>query len=176
MAIRPPIPLSSRHSEIRMTAEPPREGVRQDACSQPRCGVESWFSVPAAKTWRWVTRREYRVGQRVEAPPWFAGNDGYSHRLGCHFGRGGRQTTLDSGSAPAIAEAEFLSQYLGEQPEIKELKKRQAEIEVLQQRRLYLGKLIDRLDQYIPPDKPVSLSSPSGAAGAAAKPGGIKRY
>ncbi len=76
----------------------------------------------------------------------------------------------------AIAEAEFLAQYLGEQPEIKELKKRQAEVEVLQQRRLYLGKLIDRLDQYIPPDKPVSVSAPTGAAGAAAKPGGIKRY
>ena len=76
----------------------------------------------------------------------------------------------------AIAEAEFLAQYLGEQPEIKDLKKRQAEIETLQQRRLYLGKIIDRLDQVTPQDKPVNVSAPTGAAGAAPKPGGIKRY
>lgn len=79
----------------------------------------------------------------------------------------------------AIAEAEFLAQYLGEQPEIKELKKRQAEVETLQQRRLYLGKIIDRLDQYTPAEKPVAVPVPSGAGGAAAgapKPGGIKRY
>lgn len=78
----------------------------------------------------------------------------------------------------AIAEAEFLAQYLGEQPEIKELKKRQAEVETLQQRRLYLGKIIDRLDQYTPQEKPVAVPVPSGAglAGGAPKPGGIKRY
>lgn len=79
----------------------------------------------------------------------------------------------------AIAEAEFLAQYLGEQPEIKELKKRQAEVETLQQRRLYLGKIIDRLDQYTPPEKPVAVPVPSGVGGAAPgapKPGGIKRY
>ena len=78
----------------------------------------------------------------------------------------------------AIAEADFLAQYLGEQPEIKELKKRQAEVEALQQRRLYLGKIIDRLDQYTPQEKPVAVPVPSGAGtvGGAPKPGGIKRY
>ncbi len=77
----------------------------------------------------------------------------------------------------AIAEAEFLAQYLGEQPEIKELKKRQAEVETLQQRRLYLGKIIDRLDQYTPQEKPVAVPVPSGVGGSVApKPGGIKRY
>lgn len=76
----------------------------------------------------------------------------------------------------AIAEADFLAQYLGEQPEIKELKKRQAEIETLQQRRLYLGKIIERLDQYTPAEKPVAVPAPSGVGGAAPKPGGIKRY
>lgn len=79
----------------------------------------------------------------------------------------------------AIAEAEFLAQYLGEQPEIKELKKRQAEVETLQQRRLYLGKIIDRLDQYTPQEKAVAVPVPSGVGGTAAgapKPGGIKRY
>src|SRR6188768_947908 len=74
----------------------------------------------------------------------------------------------------AIAEAEYLAQFLGEQPEIKELKKRQAEVEALQQRRLYLGKIIDRLDQVTPQDKPVTVAAPTG--GAAPKPGGIKRY
>jgi hypothetical protein len=77
----------------------------------------------------------------------------------------------------AIAEAEFLAQYLGEQPEIKELKKRQAEVETLQQRRLYLGKIIDRLDQYTPQEKPLNVPVPSGAGAVPAqKPGGIKRY
>src|ERR1043165_8888183 len=78
-----------------------------------------------------------------------------------------------------VAEAEFLAQYLGEQPEIKELKKRQAEVEQLQQRRLYLGKIIDRLDQYMPPDKPLNVPVPSGIGGTAAapqKPAGIKRF
>ncbi len=76
----------------------------------------------------------------------------------------------------AIAEAEYLAQYLGEQPEIKDLKKRQTEVETLQQRRLYLGKIIDRLDQTIPQDKPVAVVAPLGGGAAAVKPGGIKRY
>jgi len=76
----------------------------------------------------------------------------------------------------AIAEAEYLAQFLGEQPEIKDLKKRQAEIETLQQRRLYLGKIIERLDQVTPQDKPLSAPVPSGAAGVAPKVGGLKRY
>lgn len=81
----------------------------------------------------------------------------------------------------AIAEADYLVQYLGEQPELKELKKRQAEVDTLQQRRVYLGKIIERLDQYTPPVKPVTVAAPAGSpgnpGGASAKPGGgIKRY
>ncbi len=57
------------------------------------------------------------------------------------------------------------------------MKKRQAEVETLQQRRLYLGKIIDRLDQYTPQEKAVAVPVPSGGAAAGApKPGGIKRY
>ncbi len=74
----------------------------------------------------------------------------------------------------AIAEAEFLAQYLGEQPEIKELKKRQAEVETLQVRRQYLGKLIDRLDQYTPAEKPLAVGAP--VATGAPKSSGLKRY
>jgi hypothetical protein len=78
----------------------------------------------------------------------------------------------------AIAEADFLVQYLGEQPEIKDLKRRQAEVEALQQRRIYLSKIIERLDQYTPQEKPVAIPVPSSGAPAAPKPGGggIKRY
>jgi hypothetical protein len=79
----------------------------------------------------------------------------------------------------AIAEADYLVQYLGEQPELKELKKRQAEVDALQQRRVYLGKIIERLDQYTPQLKPVTVAAPAGSPGnpgGAAKPGGIKRY
>lgn len=81
----------------------------------------------------------------------------------------------------AIAEADFLVQYLGEQPELKELKKRQAEVEALQQRRIYLSKIIERLDQYTPQVKPVVVGAPAGSPGSASggnavKPGGIKRY
>lgn len=80
----------------------------------------------------------------------------------------------------AIAEADFLVQYLGEQPELKELKKRQAEVDTLQQRRIYLSKIIERLDQYTPQVKPVTVAAPAGTpgnpGGAGAKPGGIKRY
>jgi hypothetical protein len=79
----------------------------------------------------------------------------------------------------AIAEADYLVQYLGEQPELKELKKRQAEVDALQARRVYLGKIIERLDQYTPQLKPVTVAAPAGSPGnpgGAAKPGGIKRY
>ena len=80
----------------------------------------------------------------------------------------------------AIAEADHLTQYLGDQPELKELKKRQGEVEALQARRVYLGKIIERLDQYTPQVKPVAVPSlgggPAGSAGAAKPGGGIKRY
>jgi hypothetical protein len=50
----------------------------------------------------------------------------------------------------AVAEAEFMAQYVGEQPEVKELRARKTELEALEARRLYLSKLIDRLDGVIP--------------------------
>ncbi len=84
----------------------------------------------------------------------------------------------------ALAEADFLSQYLGEQPEIVDLRKRKAEIEALEKRRQYLSKIIERLDQYTPQQKAVSVAPPNAAGGPGGQParpaggagGGIKRY
>ena len=49
-----------------------------------------------------------------------------------------------------LAEFEFAVQYLGEQPEVQELKDRAGELEKLEQRRQHLGMLVDRLNQVIP--------------------------
>lgn len=50
----------------------------------------------------------------------------------------------------ALAEYEFLVQYLGAQPEVKELTARESELERLEARRTHIGKLIDRLAQSLP--------------------------
>lgn len=50
----------------------------------------------------------------------------------------------------AHAQSEFLVQYLGEQPEVLELKGRDEELQKLQKRRAHIGMLIDRLEQVIP--------------------------
>jgi F0F1-type ATP synthase alpha subunit len=76
-----------------------------------------------------------------------------------------------------LAEADFLAQYLGEQAEIQELRARKADIEAKEVRRQRLGKIIERLDQYTPQQKSVSLPPPNQTpAGGSPKPGGIKRY
>jgi hypothetical protein len=80
----------------------------------------------------------------------------------------------------SIAEADFLAQYLGEQPEIIEMRKRKDDADRLHKRRHYLIKIIARLDEYTPQQKPISASAPTGGAGAAggqaARPGNLKRY
>ncbi len=73
----------------------------------------------------------------------------------------------------SVAEADFLTQYLGEQPEIAELRAKKSELEIKEKRRQYLGKIIDRLDQSIPQQQPVNVPAPSGAG---AKPTGVRRY
>lgn len=76
----------------------------------------------------------------------------------------------------AISEAEFVSQYVGEQPEVKELRVHKAELDTLEQRRQYLSKLIDRLDSVIPAQPEVHAPLPGGAqAGGGARPG-LRRY
>ncbi len=84
-----------------------------------------------------------------------------------------------------MAEAEFLGQYLGEQPEVVELKKRKADLEQLERRRQLLGQIIERLDKYTPPQQAVTVAPPNpggrtapAGSGAAKQqqPPGIKRY
>src|SRR4051812_31426612 len=57
----------------------------------------------------------------------------------------------------SLAEAEFLAQYVGEQPEVLELRARKAELDTKEKRRQYLGKIIDRLDQCIPEQPAVNV-------------------
>lgn len=71
----------------------------------------------------------------------------------------------------ACAEADFLAQYLGDQPEVKDLRAKKPEAEVKEKRRQYLLALIDRLDAVIPKQPDVK---PALAGGS--KPAGIKRY
>jgi hypothetical protein len=73
-----------------------------------------------------------------------------------------------------IAEADFLAQYLGDQPEIQELRQHKADIEAKETRRQRLGQIIERLDQYTPQQRQINVPAPN-QAGAAAKPP-IKRY
>jgi predicted DNA-binding antitoxin AbrB/MazE fold protein len=70
-----------------------------------------------------------------------------------------------------VAEAEMLAAYLGEQPEVKELRQRVPELEKKQTRREHLGKLMDRLEQIIPKQAEVAVPPPAGG-----KAGGVRRY
>ncbi len=53
----------------------------------------------------------------------------------------------------ALAEFEFVVQYLGEQSEVSELKAKQGELEKLEARRIHIGKLVERLEGSIPKQK-----------------------
>ena len=53
----------------------------------------------------------------------------------------------------ALAEHGFMSQYIGEQPEVKELLARQGELEKLETRRAHIGKIMERLEGSIPKGK-----------------------
>jgi hypothetical protein len=78
----------------------------------------------------------------------------------------------------AVAEAEYLVQYVGDQPEVKALRGRGSETERLEQRRQYLGKLIERLDAVTPQQKEVKAPLPNAVGGSAsgARPVGQRRY
>ena len=54
----------------------------------------------------------------------------------------------------AAAEYEFVKQYLGEQPEVKKLLERTAEIEGLEKQRNRLGALLERIDSVLPKQAP----------------------
>ena len=56
------------------------------------------------------------------------------------------------------AEADFVIQYLGEQPEVKALKDNQEEVNTLEQRRQHLAAILERLEQVVPKQAEVSLT------------------
>jgi hypothetical protein len=60
-----------------------------------------------------------------------------------------------------LAAADFLAAYLGDQPEVSELRARKGDVETLERRRQHLLKIVDRLDKYIP-NQPVTPSAPTG--------------
>jgi DNA primase len=74
----------------------------------------------------------------------------------------------------ACAEADHLAQYLGEQPEVAELRARRPEAEAKEKRRQYLLKLVERLDQVIPKQPEVKVPVPG--AGVGAKPGNLRKF
>src|SRR5580693_4970467 len=69
----------------------------------------------------------------------------------------------------SLAEADFVAQYLGEQPEVMEMRARKAELDGLEKRRQYLGKLLERLDQCIPAQPEIALSPPNASVGSTQK-------
>ena len=71
----------------------------------------------------------------------------------------------------AQAEADFLSGYLGEQPEVKELRTAGAKAPELESKRQYYGKILERLDAVIPAQPEVHAPAPG-----AAKPGGLRKF
>lgn len=73
----------------------------------------------------------------------------------------------------ALAEADFLASYLGEQPEVVELRARRAELDKLEKRRAHIGALLDRLGQVIPKQAELHVAPPGGQV--AGKPG-LRRY
>lgn len=80
----------------------------------------------------------------------------------------------------SLAEADLLATYLGEQPEITELRARRAEADSLERRRQHLGKILERLDQVIPQQVPVTAPVPSGlpanASGASTRASGLRKF
>jgi hypothetical protein len=72
----------------------------------------------------------------------------------------------------ACAEADFLAQYLGDQPEVKDLRAKKPDAEAKEKRRQYLIALIERLDAVIPKQADIKVPVP----GAGGKATGLKRF
>jgi predicted transcriptional regulator len=73
----------------------------------------------------------------------------------------------------ACAEADHLVQYLGEQPEVLELRGKRPEAEAKEKRRQYVLKLVERLDQVIPKQPEVKTQVPGAGPG---KPGSMRKF
>ena len=76
----------------------------------------------------------------------------------------------------ACAEADHLAQFLGEQPEVAELRAKRPEAEAKEKRRQYLLKLVERLDQVIPKQPEVKVQLPGAGGGGGAKPGNLRKF
>jgi len=77
----------------------------------------------------------------------------------------------------SCAESEFMAKYLGDQPEVVELRARKAELDAKEKRRQYLGMIVERLDAVLPKQAAVVVSPPAGGGSASSKPAaGLKRY
>ncbi len=72
----------------------------------------------------------------------------------------------------ACAEADFIAQYLGDQPEVKEMRAKKPEAEAKEKRRQYLIALIERLDAVIPKQAEIKAPVP----GSGGKSAGVKRF
>ena len=63
----------------------------------------------------------------------------------------------------ALAEADYMAGFIGEQPEVGALRSAKAQLEEREKRRQTLGKLIERLDQIIPEQPSISANPPVGS-------------
>lgn len=75
-----------------------------------------------------------------------------------------------------LAEADFVGAYLGDQPEVTELRARKPEMEKLERRRQHIAMIIDRLDQVIPKQAEVHVPPPGAPAAGGGRAGNVRRY
>lgn len=76
----------------------------------------------------------------------------------------------------ACAEADFIAAYLGEQPEVSELRARKAEAEALERRRQHIAKILERLDAVIPAQPAIAPPAPVAGSSASAQRPTVRRY
>jgi len=82
----------------------------------------------------------------------------------------------------SLAEADFIGAYLGDQPEVIDLRGRKAEVEKLERRRQHIGQIMERLVQVIPKQAELHLPPPAagggrgGGAGGGIGGGNVRRY
>lgn len=82
----------------------------------------------------------------------------------------------------SLAEADFIGAYLGDQPEVIELRARKVEVEKLERRRQHIGQIMERLLQIIPKQAELHVPPPAaggvrgGGAGSGIGGGNVRRY
>jgi len=75
-----------------------------------------------------------------------------------------------------LAEADFVGAYLGDQPEVAELRMHKVDLDKLERRRQHIAMIIERLDQVIPKVPEVHVPAPGTTGGGGGRGGNIKRY